>query len=132
LKPSKSAASTTGGNFDEFKIGRAAWEACSINSELGNHLSICLKTEENQENLCRDGRSQDLPDAYWLLSLCLSPSSKDCLRNCHWPLTKQRLYMTPCRAYILREIFYISVTLKISYELRIVPSISDVFRLALK
>jgi hypothetical protein len=28
-----------------------------------NHLSICLKTEENQENLCRDGRSQDLPDA---------------------------------------------------------------------
>jgi hypothetical protein len=31
--------------------------------EFGNHLSICLKTEENQENLCRDGRSQDLPDA---------------------------------------------------------------------
>jgi hypothetical protein len=24
----------------------------------------CLKTEENQENLCRDGPSQDLPDAY--------------------------------------------------------------------
>jgi hypothetical protein len=32
--------------------------------ELGKHLSIYLKTEENQENQCRDGRSQDLPDAY--------------------------------------------------------------------
>jgi hypothetical protein len=56
------------GNSDCFKIGRAAWEACSSNFELGNHLSICLKTEENQENLCRDGRSRDLPDAYWLLA----------------------------------------------------------------
>jgi hypothetical protein len=27
----------------------------SSNLEFGNHLSICLKTEENQENLCRDG-----------------------------------------------------------------------------
>jgi hypothetical protein len=51
-------------NFDKFKSG----EAHSGNSELGNHLSICLKTEENQENLCRDGRPQDLPDAYWLLA----------------------------------------------------------------
>jgi hypothetical protein len=32
--------------------------------EPGNHLRICLKTEEKQDNLCRDGRSQDLPDAY--------------------------------------------------------------------
>jgi hypothetical protein len=24
---------------------------------LGKHLSICFKTEENQESLCRDGRS---------------------------------------------------------------------------
>jgi hypothetical protein len=63
-KTIKSAASTTGGYFDEFKIGRAACKACSSNLELGNHLSICLKTEENQENLCRDGRSQDLRDAY--------------------------------------------------------------------
>jgi hypothetical protein len=45
----KSAASTTGGDFDEFKIGRAAWEACSSNLEFGNRLSICLKTEENQK-----------------------------------------------------------------------------------
>jgi hypothetical protein len=47
LENIKSAASTTGGNFDEFKIGRAAWEACSRNLEFGNHLSICLKTEKN-------------------------------------------------------------------------------------
>ena len=31
-----------------FQIGRAAWEACSINLESWNHLSICLNTEENQ------------------------------------------------------------------------------------
>jgi hypothetical protein len=49
------SASTTGGNFHEFKIGMAALEACSSNLEFGNHLSICLKTEENQENLCPDG-----------------------------------------------------------------------------
>jgi hypothetical protein len=54
------AASTTGDNFDEFKIRRAAWEACSSDVECGNHLRICLKTEEKQENQRRDGRSQDL------------------------------------------------------------------------
>jgi hypothetical protein len=32
---------------------------------LGNHFSMGLKTEENQENLCRFGRSQD---AYRLLA----------------------------------------------------------------
>jgi hypothetical protein len=56
-KTNKSAASTTGGNFDEFEIRRAASETCSRNSEFGNHLSVCLKTEENQENLCRDRRT---------------------------------------------------------------------------
>jgi hypothetical protein len=30
---------------------------------LGNHLTICLKTDENQENLRRDGRPQDIPQA---------------------------------------------------------------------
>jgi hypothetical protein len=45
-------------NFDKFKPGG------SSNLELGNHLNICFKTEEIQENLCRDGRSQDLPDTY--------------------------------------------------------------------
>jgi hypothetical protein len=32
--------------------------------EIGNYLSICLKTEENQENLCRYGGPQDLQDAH--------------------------------------------------------------------
>jgi hypothetical protein len=56
----KSAASTTGDNVDEFKIWRASWEACSSNLEFGNHLNICLKTEENQENLCREDLNPDL------------------------------------------------------------------------
>jgi hypothetical protein len=34
----------------------------------GNRLRVYLKTEETQENLCRDDRSQDLPEAYWLLA----------------------------------------------------------------
>jgi hypothetical protein len=58
------SASTIGDNFDEFKIGRVELEAYSSNLEFGNHLSISLKTEENQENLCRDGWSQELPHAY--------------------------------------------------------------------
>jgi hypothetical protein len=37
-------------------------------------LCICLKTEENQENLCEDGWSQDLLDAR--LFLVNSPSDK--------------------------------------------------------
>jgi hypothetical protein len=27
--------------------------------EPGNRLTICLKSQENQENVCRDGRPQD-------------------------------------------------------------------------
>jgi hypothetical protein len=40
-------------NFDSFKFGGLD----------GTHLSIRLKTEENQEILCRDGTPQDHPDA---------------------------------------------------------------------
>jgi len=40
-------------------------EACSSDF-LGNRLSICLKTQENQENLHRDGRSQEFSYAFWL------------------------------------------------------------------
>jgi hypothetical protein len=36
--------------------------------EPGNHLRICSKSEENKENPCRNGRSQDLPDAYRILA----------------------------------------------------------------
>jgi hypothetical protein len=44
-------------SFDEFNMGGGgAWEARSSNLEPGNYLSICLKTEENQAHLCRDGR----------------------------------------------------------------------------
>jgi hypothetical protein len=50
------------------------WEGCISSWELGNHLRICLKTEENQEYLCRDGRSQGLPVTHWLLAS--SPANK--------------------------------------------------------
>jgi hypothetical protein len=39
-------------------------EKQAIGWELETHLRICLETEETQENLCPDGRSQDLPDAH--------------------------------------------------------------------
>jgi hypothetical protein len=50
-------------DYSRFSWGGATWEACSVNLEKknGNHPSICSRTQENQENLCRDGRSQDLP-----------------------------------------------------------------------
>lgn len=37
-----------------------------LNLETGNPCRICLKTEEKEENLCQDGRSQGLPYTYWL------------------------------------------------------------------
>jgi hypothetical protein len=46
----------------------AAWGALSSKSKIEERLSFCLKTEENQEHLCRYGRSQDLPSAYSLLA----------------------------------------------------------------
>jgi hypothetical protein len=46
---------------DKFKSGRLHEKRAVA---TGNHLSICLKTEEKQENLCRDGRSRDLPDTH--------------------------------------------------------------------
>ena len=30
--------------------------------DLGNHLSICFRHKETKKNLCRGGRSQDLPN----------------------------------------------------------------------
>jgi hypothetical protein len=33
-----------------------------VQEVAGNHLSVCLETEETQENPCRHGRSQGLPD----------------------------------------------------------------------
>jgi hypothetical protein len=34
---------------------------------LGNISAFAWTQRKSQENLCRSGRSQDLPDAYWLL-----------------------------------------------------------------
>jgi hypothetical protein len=35
---------------------RATCEAHSSNSELDNRLNVCLRTEANEENLCRYGQ----------------------------------------------------------------------------
>jgi len=47
---------------------------CENHAAETGHLSTCLKTEENQENFDRGGRSQDLPVARWLLAS--SPANK--------------------------------------------------------
>jgi len=49
----------------------------STELQLGtsNHFSSCFNTEENQESLCLDGRSPDLPGAYRLLAS--SPADGD-------------------------------------------------------
>jgi hypothetical protein len=49
-------------NLDEFKLGQLR-----ENLELGLHHSICLKTAENDGNLCRHGRSNGHPHAHPLL-----------------------------------------------------------------
>jgi hypothetical protein len=61
---------------DEFWTERATRDACNSNFVLGNHLSICLKTEENQETWERDGQSHGLPDAHWLAASGLAKLSK--------------------------------------------------------
>jgi hypothetical protein len=51
---------TEGFNFDECKSEglHEMYEA------LRNHLIACLRGEENDENVCRVGQSQELSDAY--------------------------------------------------------------------
>jgi hypothetical protein len=52
-------------DFVTIKWRVAGWVAC-----IGKWAVVgtCLKTEANQGNLLRDSRSQDVPDAYWLLA----------------------------------------------------------------
>jgi hypothetical protein len=51
---------TEGFNFDKSKSEGLH----EMHEALRNHLIICLKGEEDQENLCRVGQSQDLSDAH--------------------------------------------------------------------
>ena len=46
----------------KFKSGGLHEKHVVATWNLENHLSICFWAQGNQENLCRDGRSQDLPD----------------------------------------------------------------------
>jgi len=45
----------------KFKSGGLHEKHVVATWNLGNHLSICVWAQGNQENLCRGGRSQDLP-----------------------------------------------------------------------
>jgi len=41
-------------------VGSMQWQ---LGREIGTIPAFASRTQENQENLCRDGRSQDLPDS---------------------------------------------------------------------
>jgi hypothetical protein len=58
---------TLGRNFN-VTVGRAACEACSATWNLGTNSAFALWPRKTTENLNRVGRSQDLPDANWLLA----------------------------------------------------------------
>jgi hypothetical protein len=61
----------------------AAWEARSSNLEIEKNLSIYLRMEGIQENLCRVGRSRDLPGAHWLLAG--SPATEEYIDSLMFP-----------------------------------------------
>ena len=46
--------------YDEFKLGRRPEKHAVATLDLWNHLSICVKTGENQRNLRRDGTKRDI------------------------------------------------------------------------
>jgi len=45
-------------------MGSMQWQ---LGREMGTIPSFASRTQENQENLSRDGRSQDLPDSGFVL-----------------------------------------------------------------
>jgi hypothetical protein len=54
--------------FWKVNIWRAAWEACSTTWNFGTNSAFALGPRKTTGNLDRIGRSQDLPDANWLLA----------------------------------------------------------------
>jgi hypothetical protein len=51
-------------DYSRFGEGRATWEACSGNLEkkiTGTIPAFALRPRKTKKNLCRDGRSLDLP-----------------------------------------------------------------------
>jgi hypothetical protein len=51
-------------DYSRFSSGRATWEACSGNLEkkiTGTIPAFALGPRKTKKNLCRHGRSQDLP-----------------------------------------------------------------------
>jgi hypothetical protein len=55
------------GEIVNITIGRAAWEACSSTWNLGTNSAFALGPRKTTEYLHRVGRSQDVPNANWLL-----------------------------------------------------------------
>jgi hypothetical protein len=66
--PAQSQSQSHGMKFLNVTIGRAACEACSATWNLGTNSAFALGPRKTMENLDRDGRSHDLPDANWLLT----------------------------------------------------------------
>jgi hypothetical protein len=56
------------GEIFNVTIGRAAWEACSASWNLCTNSAFALRPMKTTENFDRFGRSQDHPDANWLLA----------------------------------------------------------------
>jgi hypothetical protein len=76
-----STEEATIGRNSDVNIWSAAWEACSgYNVEYGYQVSTCCSTKQNHGKPCSFSRSQELPDAYWLLAG--SPVFKLVSRNC--------------------------------------------------
>lgn len=55
-------------SFDKLKSGGLHEEHAIAVWDLGTILRMCLKTEENQDNVCRAGRTQDPQDKHRLLT----------------------------------------------------------------
>jgi len=47
-------------------MGSMQWQ---LGREMGTIPAFASRNQENQENLCRDGRSQDLPDYIEITSI---------------------------------------------------------------
>jgi hypothetical protein len=55
-------------NFDDFKSGGLHEKHTVATWNLGTISAFHWRQRETKKTVCRDGRSQGLPDAYWLLA----------------------------------------------------------------
>jgi hypothetical protein len=92
--------STLSRNFD-VTIGRAMREACNVTWNMATNLVFALGRKKTTENLDRVGRSQDLPDADWLLACSPPINTRALMLIPIWPL----LYLKRIFTYLSLHIF---------------------------